>query len=76
MTDRHNTLAGNAELPDFYPMFQEQLKTARARTPVPAWPKIDEIVSNAVLTALRGDAPVQAALDEAATAVDALLAGN
>ena len=69
-------LAGSAELPDFYPTFQEQLKTAKARTPVPSWPKIDELVSNAVLTALRGDAPVQAALDEAATAVDALLAGT
>ncbi len=70
------SLAGSSELPDFYPMFQEQLKTAKARTPVPSWPKIDELVSNAVLKALRGDAPVQAALDEAATAVDALLAGD
>jgi multiple sugar transport system substrate-binding protein len=70
------SLAGNAELPDYYPMFQEQLKTAKARTPVPSWPKIDEAVSNAVLKALRGDATVQAALDEAATQVDALLAGN
>ena len=70
------SLAGNAELPDYYPVFQEQLKTAKARTPVPAWPKIDEAVSNAVLKALRGDAEVQAALDEAATAVDALLAGS
>lgn len=70
------SLAGNSELPDYYPMFQEQLKTAKARTPVPAWPKIDEAVSNAVLKALRGDATVQAALDEAATAVDALLAAN
>jgi multiple sugar transport system substrate-binding protein len=70
------SLAGNADLPDYYPMFQEQLKTAKARTPVPAWPKIDEAVSNAVLKALRGEAEVQAALDEAATTVDALLAGN
>ena len=70
------SLAGNAELPDYYPVFQEQLKTAKARTPVPAWPKIDEAVSNAVLNALRGDATVQAALDEAATQVDALLAGS
>ena len=69
------SLAGNADLPDFYPTFQEQLKTANARTPVPAWPKIDEAISNAVLKALRGDAPVQAALDEAATTVDGLLGG-
>ena len=70
------SLAGNAELPDYYPVFQEQLKTAKARTPVPSWPKIDEAVSNAMLKALRGDATVQAALDEAATQVDALLAGS
>ena len=70
------SLAGSTELPDYYPMFQEQLKTAKARTPVPSWPKIDETVSNAVLKALRGDATVQAALDEAATTVDGLLAGN
>jgi multiple sugar transport system substrate-binding protein len=70
------SLAGSSELPDYYPMFQEQLKTAKARTPVPAWPKIDEAVSNAVLTALRGEATVQTALDEAATIVDALLAGD
>lgn len=70
------SLAGSSELPDFYPMFQEQLKTAKARTPVPAWPKIDEAVSNAVLAALRGDVPIQEALDTAATTVDGLLAGN
>jgi multiple sugar transport system substrate-binding protein len=69
-------LVGNSELPDYYPVFMEQLKTAKARTPVPAWPKIDEAVSNAVLTALRGDAPVQQALDEAAETVDDLLASN
>ncbi len=70
------SLAGNPELPDYYPVFQEQLKTAKARTPVPAWPKIDETVSNAVHKVLRGEAEAQASLDEAAAAVDALLAGN
>lgn len=71
-----SSLAGNSALPDYYPTFQEQLKTANARTPVPAWPKIDEAISNAVLKALRGDAPVQQALDEAATTVDGLLKGG
>ncbi|MFN8622916.1 MAG: extracellular solute-binding protein [Chloroflexota bacterium] len=69
-----SSLAGNAELPAYYPTFMEQLKTANARTPSPAWPKIDEAVGNAVLKALRGDADVQAALDEAAATVDGLLA--
>jgi multiple sugar transport system substrate-binding protein len=71
-----SSLSGNADLPAYYPMFQEQLKTANARTPVPAWPKIDEAISNAVLKALRGDSPIQAALDEAATTVDGLLKGS
>jgi multiple sugar transport system substrate-binding protein len=70
------SLAGNADLPDYYPTFQEQLKTAKARTPVPAWPKIDEAIGNAVLKALRGDMPVQQALDEAAATVDGLLKGG
>jgi multiple sugar transport system substrate-binding protein len=70
------SLANHPELPDYYPTFQEQLKTANARTPVPAWPKIDEAISNGILKALRGDATVQAALDEAAATVDGLLAGG
>ncbi|HEY3334968.1 MAG TPA: extracellular solute-binding protein [Candidatus Limnocylindrales bacterium] len=70
------SLAGNAGLPDYYPTFQKQLETANARTPSPAWPKIDEAISNAVLKALRGDMEVQAAMDEAAKTVDGLLAGS
>ena len=30
-----SSLVGNPDLPDFYPTFMEQLKTANARTPVP-----------------------------------------
>jgi multiple sugar transport system substrate-binding protein len=70
------SLASHPDLPEFYGVFQEQLATAKARTPVPAWPKIDETISNAVLKALRGDASIQEALDEAATQVDALLQGS
>lgn len=68
------SLAGHADLPEYYAVFSKQLETARARTPSPQWPKIDEAIGNAVLAALRGDKPVQQALDEAAAAVDALLA--
>jgi multiple sugar transport system substrate-binding protein len=70
-----SSLTNHPELPDFYPTFQQQLETAHARTPSPAWPGIDEAISNAVLKALRGDADVQAALDEAAATVTSLLAG-
>ncbi len=69
-----SSLTGDTSLPDFFPTFQEQLATAKARTPVPSWPGIDEAISNAVLKALRGDMEVQAALDEAAATVDSLLA--
>lgn len=68
-------LVGHPDLPAYYPTFMQQLETGNARTPVPAWPSIDEAISNAVLLALRGDAEVQAALDEAAATVDGLLAG-
>lgn len=70
------SLAGNSALPAHYAIFQEQLKTAKARTPSPAWPKIDEALNNAVQQVLRGEKEPKAALDEAATAVDALLAGT
>ena len=70
------SLSGNSDLPAYYPTFQTQLETANARTPVPAWPKIDEAISNAVLKALRGDAPIRAALDDATKTVDGLLAGG
>lgn len=66
-------LVGHPDLPDTYPTFMQQLETANARTPVPAWPKIDEAISNAVLKALRGDMEIQAAMDEAAGIVDGLL---
>lgn len=66
-------LVGHPDLPDYFPTFMEQLATANARTPSPAWPGIDEAIANAVLLALRGDADVQAALDQAAATVDGLL---
>jgi multiple sugar transport system substrate-binding protein len=58
----------------YYGMFLEQLKTARARTPHPAWTKMDEIISNAGQAILREEKPVQKALDDAAKEIDALLA--
>lgn len=68
-----SSLVGHADLPAYYPTFMQQLENGNARTPVPAWPGIDEAIGNAVLKALRGDLEVQAALDEAAVIVDGLL---
>ena len=66
-------LAGHPDLPEYYAVFSEQLETARARTPSPQWPGIDEAIANAILESLRGDKPIQQALDEAAATVDGLL---
>jgi multiple sugar transport system substrate-binding protein len=54
--------------------FLEQLRTSQARTAHPKWQNIDEILIEAGQKMLRGEAAPQAALDEAATKIDALLA--
>jgi multiple sugar transport system substrate-binding protein len=69
-------LAGSSELPSYFSVFQEQLKTAKARTPSPAWPKIDDAIGTAVTLALKGSATPQQALDQAATAIDGFLKGS
>ena len=69
-------LAGSSDLPAYFSVFQEQLKTAKARTPSPAWPKIDDAIGTAVTTALKGQATPQKALDQAATAIDGFLKGS
>lgn len=71
-----NELVGSPALPAYYAIFMEQLKTAKARTPHPKWPKIDEAIGKAVTLALKGEKSAQAALDEAAKTVDDLLAGR
>jgi multiple sugar transport system substrate-binding protein len=70
------SLTGNSELPAYFATFQQQLATAQPRTPSPASPKIDDAINTAVQQVLRGEKEPQAALDEAAAAVDDLLAGK
>ncbi|HEX8218153.1 MAG TPA: extracellular solute-binding protein [Chloroflexia bacterium] len=70
------SLSGNSAMPAYYATFQEQLQTAQARTPSPAWPKIDEALNTAFQEVFRGEKEPQAALDEAATVIDGLLAGK
>lgn len=60
----------------FYGIFLQQLKTAKARTPHPAWPKIEDILTQAGQAILREEKAPQAALDEAAAQIDPLLAGK
>lgn len=57
----------------YYATFLTQLETAKARTPVPNYPKIDTIISTQVANAMSGKESVQQAMDEAAKQIDALL---
>lgn len=58
----------------YYPIFLEQLQTARARTPVPQWTSMEEVLSDAGQLILRGEASAQEALDMAAEEIDSILA--
>jgi len=60
----------------FFGIFLEQLQTARARTPHPAWPKMEDILTNIGGAILSGERAAQEALDEAAAQMDALLGGQ
>jgi multiple sugar transport system substrate-binding protein len=62
------------DVPDYFPTFQEQLKTARPRTPTPAWTKVDSAFSDAVTQVLNGETDAQSALDDAAGTIDEYLA--
>ncbi len=56
----------------YYAIFEQQLRTARPRTPSPNWPQIDTILGNAVATAMKSG-NTQGALDSAAHQIDGLL---
>ncbi|MBI5671354.1 MAG: extracellular solute-binding protein [Chloroflexi bacterium] len=60
----------------YYGIFLEQLKTAKARLPHPAWTEIEAVLTDAGQLILRGEATAQEALDAAAEEIDALLAGE
>jgi multiple sugar transport system substrate-binding protein len=57
-----------------YALFVEQLKTAKPRPVVPAWPKIDDLLQKKLQAAFRGETSIQQALDSAAAEIDKLLA--
>jgi multiple sugar transport system substrate-binding protein len=58
----------------YYGVFLEQLKTARARLPNPNWTAIEEVLSNAGQSILRGEMTPKDALDAAVDEVNPLLA--
>jgi multiple sugar transport system substrate-binding protein len=57
-----------------YVPFVTQLQTAKPRPPVPAWPKIDDLLQKKLQAAFQGQMTVQQALDQAAAQIDPLLA--
>jgi multiple sugar transport system substrate-binding protein len=57
-----------------YAPFVQQLKTAKPRPPVPAWPKIDDLLQRHLQAAFQDNVTIQQALDQAASETDALLA--
>ncbi len=57
-----------------YAPFVTQLKNAKPRPPVPAWPKIDDLLQKKLQAAFQGQMTVQQALDKAAAEIDPLLA--
>ncbi len=68
-----SSLTGSTELPAYFGIFMEQLETAQARVPHPKWSDMDNAINNAFQRMLRGDQTVQAALDQAAKEINALL---
>ncbi len=65
--------SSDSSMPSYFSVFVKQLETAKPRTVSPNWDKIDTALSDAFNKALRHLATPQAALDEAASAIDALL---
>jgi len=67
------SLTGDPAMPAHFGVFMEQLKTAQARVPSPKWSDMDNAINNAYQRILKGDQSVQAALDQAADEINALL---
>lgn len=66
-------LIGDPAMPAYFDVFLRQLETAQARVPHPAWSDMDGAINNAFQRMLRGDQTPQAALDQAAAEINALL---
>lgn len=62
-----------AKLPDYFSIFLTQLETAKARTPVANWTRIEQFITDAGTGILNGTTTVQDGLDAAVAQVDPLL---
>lgn len=68
-----SALADDSSLPEYFGVFLEQLATAQARVPHPGWSDMDNAINNAFQRMLNGDQTPQAALDQAAEEINAIL---
>ena len=68
--------AQQAKIAAYYAVYSTQLKTAKSRIASPNQSKIDTVLGNTLTPAFLGTTTVKAALDSAASQIDALLAGN
>lgn len=60
----------------YYPLYLQQLETARARTPHPSWTEMETILNDVSQLILRGEVSTQEGLDLAAQEIDAILAAS
>jgi multiple sugar transport system substrate-binding protein len=67
-----STAENLAKMPAYFAIFLQQLNTAQARTPVPFWTQMEQILSDAGSAILNGTVTPQAGLDAAAAKIDAL----
>ncbi|MFL5625505.1 MAG: extracellular solute-binding protein [Ktedonobacteraceae bacterium] len=67
------SVADDPQLPSYFKTFSQQLQTANPRPVSPNYSKIDTVFTDAFNRAFRNLATPQAALDSAATQIDALL---
>ncbi len=63
-----------SQMPSYFNVFFEALKTAEARTPTPVYNQMETIFSDDGTAILSGKVAVQAGLDDAAAKIDKLLA--
>ncbi len=63
------------EVMPLLPVFADALKTAKARPVTPKWGDMENIIATKVAEAITGQKAVQAAMDEAAAEIDALIKG-
>jgi len=58
---------------DYYGPFLDQLRTAKARPPAAAWPKIDLVLNDAMFEIFLTDGDIKTILDKAVEQIDQLL---